>query len=142
MLIPNIFNKQLDIPLINHTNGLNSFCRGIRINELGKAIFSGNNTASVFGVTSAKTKITKVNAPVAIAIPASPNKRCPMMVAIAEAKMLTRLLPIKINPINLSGFSNSFSTRIAALFLSFARCRNGNGLMSSCWFLSWKNKLR
>eukprot|EP00828_Plagiopyla_frontata_P031520 TRINITY_DN41351_c0_g1_i1.p2 TRINITY_DN41351_c0_g1~~TRINITY_DN41351_c0_g1_i1.p2 ORF type:complete len:170 (+),score=4.99 TRINITY_DN41351_c0_g1_i1:126-635(+) len=121
--MPNKRNKPLEIPLINHTNGLSSFCSGRNKKELGKAIFSGQSTASVFGVISAKIKITKVSTPVAIAIPASPNKRCPTMVANAEAIMLTRLLPIKIKPINLSGLLSSFSTRSATLFLSFARWR-------------------
>ena len=78
----------------------------------------------VLGVTSAKIKITNVSTPVAIAIPASPNKRCPRIVAIAEARILTKLLPIKIKPMSLSGLVRSFSTRMATLFLSLARWRN------------------
>ncbi len=48
----------------------------------------------VFGSTSANTSTTKVSTPVAIATPASPYRRMPTMVPSAEARMLTRLLPI------------------------------------------------
>ncbi|CSI31573.1 Uncharacterised protein [Vibrio cholerae] len=73
-------------------------------------------------MTSANTRITKVKAPVAIATPKSPYRRIPIMVAIAEARILTRLLPIRIKPIKRSGRSSSFSTRLAPLWPLLAKC--------------------
>ena len=61
----------------------------------GKATRSGCSAAIVFGVISAKIRMTKVSASVAIAMPASPKSLIAMTVAIAEARILTRLLPLR-----------------------------------------------
>ena len=63
----------------------------------------GADAAIVFGVISAKIKITKVRVMVAMAMPASPNSRIAMTVAIAEARIFTRLLPISMSPMSRSG---------------------------------------
>ena len=88
----------------------------------GKAIFSGYIAASVFGVTSAKISTTSVKAPVAMAIPASPQIRTAMTVAMADARMLTKLLPIRIKPIRRSGRSKSLAALRAPKWLFFAKC--------------------
>jgi hypothetical protein len=69
---------------IPQTKGRMIFIKGSSIKLAGKAIRSGCKAAIVFGVISAKIKITRVRASVAIAIPASPNKRIAMTVAIAD----------------------------------------------------------
>ena len=76
----------------------------------------------VFGRISAKTNITKVRIPVAAATPASPAIRIPIMVAIAEAAMFTRLLQIKIKLNKTSVFSSSLLAKIAPLCPCSARC--------------------
>ena len=58
--------------LIDHTSGMASFISGSRIILAGKATFSGWIAAMVFGVISAKMRMTIVKRIVAIAIPASP----------------------------------------------------------------------
>jgi hypothetical protein len=54
----------------------------------------------VLGVISAKIKITSVSPAVAMAIPASPHNLIAITVAIAEASILTKLLPIRMTLIN------------------------------------------
>lgn len=93
-----------------------------KIQDAGKAILSGWIAANVLGVTSANMRITNVNPPVAMATPASPQIRTAMMVAMAEDNMLTKLLPIKMTPISLSGRSKSELTFIAERCLLLARC--------------------
>ena len=58
-------------------------------------MFCGYSAAMVLGVTSEKIRIISVSSKVAMAIPASPYNRKAIMVAIAEAEILTRLLPIE-----------------------------------------------
>ena len=84
---------------------------------------SGFSAAMVFGVTSAKTSTTNVSTPVATATPKSPQRRIPMIVAIADAEILTKLLPIKINPIKRSGRSSNFKALIAPLWPLLAKWR-------------------
>ena len=68
-------------------------------------------------------KITKVNPKVATARPqTSPNRRMHTIVAMADAPMLTKLLPINIRPIRRSGRCSNFCTRIAPLCPSFSKC--------------------
>ena len=87
--------------------------------ELGNAIFSGYNAASVFGVTSAKINTTKARTTVAnnsatsLDKPSSIDNLIAIMVAMEEAAILTKLLPIRINPISLSGRFSSLLTRLA-----------------------------
>ena len=88
----------------------------------GFAIRSGCRAAKVFGVTSAKIRMTRVRTPVAMATPASPNTRTASTVAMAEARILTKLLPIRISPISRSGRSNSERIRAAAFEPSSAWC--------------------
>ena len=47
-----------------------------------------------------------------------------MTVAMADASILTRLLPMRMRSSRRSGLASSFSTRRAALCLVWARCRN------------------
>ena len=67
--------------------------------EAGRAIFSGFLAANVLGVVSAKTRITKVSVSEAKTIESSPQSLMAKIVAILEAKILTKLLPNKIVPI-------------------------------------------
>ena len=60
----------------------------------------------VLGVTSEKIKIMIVSAIVAIRMPASPNSLTPMIVAMADANMFTKLFPIRIMPKRQSGCSS------------------------------------
>ena len=71
--------------------------------------------ATVFGKISEKTNIAKVSKPVAIATPASPYKRIPIMVAMAEALIFTKLLKIRIKLNKVSGLSSNFSAFCAPL---------------------------
>ena len=50
-----------------------------------------------------------------VAIPASPQSRIAITVAMAEARMFTRLLPISISPIRRSGRSSNLPARSAPL---------------------------
>jgi len=63
-----------------------------------------------------------VSSMVAIAMPASPQIRMAITVAMAEAKILTKLLPIRITPINWSVRFRSFWARRAPLWPVFAMC--------------------
>ena len=67
--------------------------------EAGSATFSGFLAAKVLGVVSAKIKITKVSTIDAYTIEASPQSLMANIVAMDEAKMLTKLLPNKMVPI-------------------------------------------
>jgi len=58
--------------LIDQTSGMANFISGSRMMLAGNATFSGWMAAIVFGVISAKIKITIVNKMVAMAMPASP----------------------------------------------------------------------
>ena len=122
-LIRNRAKMPLVMPLIAATSGYITTNNGDKISELGKAIFSGYNAARVFGVTSAKISRIIVS-PIVVANTAqySPNQRVQIIVAMAEAAMLTRLLPIRIKPINRSGRSSSLCTRLAPRCPSPCKC--------------------
>ena len=86
----------------------------------------GSGGSSAFGAKAGDTFtiITSVSASVAMKIPASPHKRIAMTVAMAEARMFTRLLPIRIRPINRSGRSSNLPARLAPRCLFFCKCRS------------------
>src|SRR6056297_635697 len=63
-----------------------------------------------------------VNPTVAIAIPASPQISIAITVAIAEAKIFTKLLPIRITPINWSVRCSKPWARLAPLWPVLAIC--------------------
>lgn len=84
-----------------------------------KLTFSACIAATVLGNISENTSITKVSKPVAIATPASPYKRIPITVAIADALIFTRLLKIRIKLNKVSGFSSSFSAFFRAFIALF-----------------------
>lgn len=88
-----------------------------------KPTCSARRVAYVFGVTSANINITSVNMPVATAIPASPSVLSAIMVAIADARMLTKLFPSNISPMSRSGCSSNFEAEIAPLLPLLAKCR-------------------
>jgi len=67
--------------------------------EAGKAIFSGFFAAKVFGVVSAKIRITSVKASDAKITEPSPQSFRARIVAILAASMLTKLFPSRIAPI-------------------------------------------
>jgi len=67
--------------------------------EAGKAILSGFFAANVFGVVSAKIKITSVKANDAKITDPSPQSFSARIVAILAASMLTKLFPSRIAPI-------------------------------------------
>jgi len=79
------------------------------------AKLSGLAIAAVFGVTSEKTSTSTVMVAVAtaFAMPVAPNMEMNTLVAIDVARMLTRLLPSRIAPINLSRSRISRFTRRA-----------------------------
>lgn len=70
----------------------------------------------VLGKISENTSITKVRMPVAIAMPVSPASRMPIIVAMAEAAMLIRLLQIKIRLSSTSVLLSNFSASFAPLW--------------------------
>ena len=88
----------------------------------GNAIFSGWYAAMVLGVISAKISMTKVSMAVAMAMPASPHRRIAITVAIEDASIFTKLLPIKIILISWSVLSNSLLALVAPLWPLFFRC--------------------
>ena len=94
---------------------------GIKTKLAGPAILSGYNAAKVLGVTSAKIRITSVNKPVAMANPASPKILTARTVAIADARIFTKLLPIRIKPIRRSGRASNDRIRRASFEPSSAR---------------------
>jgi len=59
---------------------------------------------------------------VAMAMPASPHNRIAITVAIDDARMLTKLFPIKIILINWSVLSSSLLALAAPLWPLFFRC--------------------
>ena len=103
---PNNFNKVLAKILINLIAGWNMVDNIFNVGAAKNEIFSGFSAASVFGVTSANIRITTVSIKVAAKIPPSPQKRMAITVAMAEARILTILLPSKMSPNNLSGLFN------------------------------------
>ena len=71
---PRKFRIDFDIKDIRYISGLKILIRRSRSQEAGKAIFSGFFAANVFGVFSAKIKITNVKAKEAIITdPLAPN---------------------------------------------------------------------
>ena len=95
-IIFDIFSK-------NQTNG-ESIIESISTGRATiREIFSEFCAAKVFGVISPKTKIKKVITPVAIPIPAEPNKSMNRTVAREAAPMLTRLFPMSMVIISLWG---------------------------------------
>ena len=85
-------------------------------------MLSGLRAAIVLGVTSAKINTTKVMIIVTAKIPLSPHNLTAINVAITDAKILTKLFPIKITPNNLSVLLRSFETLLADLSLFWTRC--------------------
>ena len=63
-----------------------------------------------------------MRASVAMAMPASPNSLIAMTVAIAEARILTKLLPMRIRPMSRSGRCSSFIARRAPRWPVPLRC--------------------
>ena len=75
---------------------------------------SGFTAAKVLGVTSAKISTTMVRIAVEMAGPlTSPKKWMAMMVAMEAARLLTKLLPIRMTPISRSGRASRRITRLA-----------------------------
>ena len=70
-----------------------------RSHDAGSAIFSGFFAAKVFGVFSAKIRITIVRTIEAIITEPSPYSFIDKRVAILAARILTKLLPNRIAPI-------------------------------------------
>ena len=121
-LTPSILSRPLLTQLSTATSGLSTRSSGSRIKLAGKAMRSGCSAAMVFGVTSAKIRMTRVRRKVATTMPASPYRRMAMTVAMAEAAMLTRLLPMRIRPISRSGRSSKVLARTAPRCLCLRRC--------------------
>src|SRR5690606_15871957 len=90
---PNNRIMLLVIKLMKAINGYITRSSGLITNDGGVAMRSGWSAAIVFGVTSANTNTMSVIPKVAMIIPASPNQRKHKMVAIADAAILTKLLP-------------------------------------------------
>ena len=103
------------------TSGKRSFCKILSGKDEKNANGSGLIAAKVLGVTSEKIKITIVRRIEPINTPTSPYNFINNIVVSAEARIFTKLFPIRIIPNNLSGLFNNFSILIAALFFSFAR---------------------
>ena len=102
-------------------NGVNTFIRTSMIPEYFMAILSALMVAIVFGDTSPKIRIIKVNPPVAIPAPTLPHHSIAREVAREDADKLTILLPIKIALNILPESSVILSTRSACLFPSSAK---------------------
>ena len=96
---PRKFRIDFDIKDIRYISGLKILIRRSRSQEAGKAIFSGFFAANVFGVFSAKIKITNVKAKEAIITDPSPQIFRARRVAILAASILTKLFPRRIPPI-------------------------------------------
>ena len=88
-----------DIKDIKYISGLKILINNSRSQEAGKAIFSGFFAANVFGVFSAKIKITTVKTKEAMITEPSPQIFRARRVAILAASILTKLFPSKIPPI-------------------------------------------
>ena len=67
----------------------------------------------VLGVTSANIKIINVKTTVVIIGDGTPNIEIAIEVAMVAARIFTKLFPISITPINLSGDSSSLLERMA-----------------------------
>ena len=106
------------------TNGKRSFCKTLSGRDEKKASGSGLIAAKVFGVTSEKIKITMVRRIDPINTPTSPYSFINNIVVSAEARIFTKLFPMRIIPNNLSGLLNNFSILMATLFFSFAKYFN------------------
>ena len=106
---------------MTETKGKRSFCKILSGKDEKNANGSGLIAAKVLGVTSEKIKITIVRRIEPINTPTSPYNFINNIVVSAEARIFTKLFPIRIIPNNLSGLFNNFSILIAALFFSFAR---------------------
>ncbi len=87
----------------------------------GRRPFPDRAAAMVFGSTSANTSTTKVSTPGGDRdAGVAGYRRMPTMVPSAEARMLTRLLPMSTRLIRRSGLRSSFSTRLAGRLPCFA----------------------
>ena len=106
---------------MTETKGKRSFCKILSGKDEKNANGSGLIAAKVLGVTSEKIKITIVRRIEPINTPTSPYNFINNIVVSADARIFTKLFPIRIIPNNLSGLFNSFSILIAALFFSFAK---------------------
>ena len=115
--------KNLVNTFITQTKGAKTFSNGVNRWLEVNPTFSGCIAATVFGKISEKINITNVNAPVAIATPASPYNRIPITVAIAEALIFTRLLKIRIKLSSLSGLASNISAFFAPLLPCSAKKR-------------------
>ena len=91
--------------------------------EAGRATFSGFLAANVLGVVSAKTRMTKVRVSEAKTIESSPQSLMAKMVAILEAKILTKLLPSRIVPIKWSVSLSKRSVLLAFLLVRLKALR-------------------
>ena len=96
---PKSLRIDLDIKEIKNISGLKSLINSSKSLEAGRATFSGFFAANVFGVFSAKIKITNVRAKEAIITEPSPHILRARIVAILAARMLTKLFPNRIPPI-------------------------------------------
>lgn len=76
----------------------------------------------VFGVISAKIRMTRVKIAVAMAMPASPHSLIAITVAMDEASMLTKLLPINMTLMSWSVLSSRSLAFCAPLWPFFFRC--------------------
>lgn len=85
---------------------------------------SGWSAARVLGVTSAKINIMRVKVAVAQAMPLSPINRSAIIVAMDEARILTKLLPINMTPISRSGRRSNASILLACLLPLCAKYLN------------------
>ena len=103
------------------TKGKRIFCKILSGKDEKNASGSGLIAAKVLGVTSENIKIIIVRRIEPINTPTSPYNFINNIVVSAEARIFTKLFPIRIIPNNLSGLFNNFSILIAALFFSFAR---------------------
>ena len=119
---PSRCNNPLVMKLIVQTSGYRTFSMGARIRLAGNAMRSGCSAAMVLGVISAKTSSTRVSNREPTAMPASPIRRMAMMVTMAAASTLTRLLPMRMSPIRRSGRLSSRLARRAPWWFCCRRC--------------------
>jgi hypothetical protein len=96
---PRRLRIDFDIKDIRYISGLKILIKNSRSKEAGKAIFSGFFAANVFGVFSAKIKMTNVKTKEAMITDPSPQSFRARSVAILAASILTKLLPRRIPPI-------------------------------------------
>src|SRR3990167_4960055 len=96
---PTARRTPLHTVFISPTSGYSSVISGFSAYTATNATFSGRRAASVLGVTSPTTSTASVSTALASAMLFSPHNRMAMMVAMAAAKIFTKLLAIRIMPI-------------------------------------------